>query len=51
MLVAIQHGVRVEAVAAAKSNFFTCPKCKDQLILKQGDIVIHHFGHYPGSVC
>jgi competence protein CoiA len=30
---------------------FYCPTCREQVILKQGRIVIAHFAHYPEATC
>ncbi|SED73817.1 Competence protein CoiA-like family protein [Rhizobiales bacterium GAS191] len=46
-----QDGIRVEASTALKGHIFVCPGCGDPVILKKGEIVVHHFAHYPGSVC
>lgn len=32
-------------------SVFTCPHCKDQVILKKGKVYVHHFAHKPGSEC
>ncbi|WP_194841021.1 competence protein CoiA [Sporosarcina cascadiensis] len=34
-----------------KQESFYCPQCKEQLILKVGDLVIPHFAHYQQSSC
>lgn len=34
-----------------KESAFTCPQCKDQVILKKGKVYVHHFAHRPGSEC
>ena len=33
-----------------KNNYF-CPCCDEKLILKKGEINVHHFSHAPGSRC
>ena len=30
---------------------FRCPECKLEVILKKGDIYVHHFAHNPGEGC
>ena len=30
---------------------FSCPACREQVILKQGRKVIAHFAHYPEATC
>ena len=30
---------------------FMCPGCRQEVILKQGYITIHHFAHKPGAEC
>lgn len=30
---------------------FTCPSCKNEVILKKGNIKIHHFAHKPPVTC
>ena len=34
-----------------KNETFHCPQCKEQLLLKVGDIVIPHFAHLQQSTC
>lgn len=28
-----------------------CPVCKDPVVARKGEVVQHHFAHYPGSEC
>jgi competence protein CoiA len=51
MLVAHLNNVRIEASSANKDGKFTCPKCNDTVVLKQGNIRVHHFAHRPDSIC
>lgn len=48
---AVHEGRRIEAWAAQKGGFYTCPKCHDEVTLKKGRIVIHHFAHRPPISC
>ncbi|WP_301107792.1 competence protein CoiA family protein [Sporosarcina sp.] len=34
-----------------KQESFYCPQCKEQLLLKVGNVVIPHFAHYQKSSC
>ena len=51
MLVALAEGTRVTASAAQRGGEFRCPYCGKELILKKGQVVIHHFAHKPPIVC
>lgn len=52
MLIALdEKNKKVLAEHAAKNQYYRCPSCKDPLILKQGEIVITHFAHYPKKRC
>lgn len=52
MLIALdEKNQKVLAEHAAKNQYYRCPSCKDPLILKQGEIVITHFAHYPKKRC
>lgn len=37
--------------AEKNGSAFSCPQCKDQVILKKGKVYVHHFAHRPGSQC
>jgi competence protein CoiA len=37
--------------AAREDGPFFCPECEEEVILKKGSIVIHHFAHYPEASC
>ena len=52
MLIGISdNGDRVIARDAIKKSKFFCPSCHEELILKKGDIKIHHFAHKAESIC
>ena len=51
MLVALSEGARITAAAAQRGGEFRCPSCGKELILKKGQVVIHHFAHKPPIVC
>jgi len=36
---------------ARRKELYHCPRCQEDVILKQGPIVIDHYAHYPGSQC
>jgi hypothetical protein len=37
--------------ATLEDGPFRCPECQCEVILKQGDIYVHHFAHNPGEGC
>lgn len=52
MLIAkTESGERIDARVAEKGLRYYCQMCDEKLILKKGDIKIHHFAHYPGANC
>lgn len=51
MLVALHENQRLDAFSAKKGPSYICPNCGEQVILKQGRIVIHHFAHKPPTDC
>jgi len=51
MLVANLNDKRIEADVAVKGQEFRCPGCNNEVILKQGRIVIHHFAHKVQTNC
>ncbi len=51
MLIALHENQRVDAFSANKGPTYFCPNCGDEVILKQGRIVIHHFAHKPPTDC
>ena len=51
MLVALHENSRLDAFSAKKGLSYVCPNCGDDVILKQGRIVIHHFAHKPPTDC
>lgn len=38
-------GTRISAFDADKNIKYISPCCNEELILKQGDIYVHHFSH------
>ena len=51
MLVAHFGQVRVRASVAIKGHTYHCPGCGQEVTLKQGRKVIHHFAHKPPVTC
>lgn len=51
MLVALHGNQRLDAFSANKGPSYACPNCGEEVILKQGRIVIHHFAHKPPTEC
>lgn len=53
MLIAkTESGERISAEVAEKGyDKYYCQMCDNKLILRKGDIKIHHFAHYPGVNC
>lgn len=53
MLYALLNGERISAEDANKSNkdFYKCPCCSSDLVIKQGDFKIWHFAHKSKNDC
>lgn len=52
MLVALDHGRRVEAEASLPSHTgYVCPGCGDRVILRAGRVRMAHFVHHPYVAC
>lgn len=52
MLTAINDkGQRVIGWEANKENSYYCPSCEEKLIIRQGEIKIHHFAHVAETKC
>lgn len=51
MLVALDGGQRLLADHASRGLDYRCPGCGEPVVLKAGEIVVHHFAHAPGSLC
>lgn len=52
MLTAMAESGKVLAMTAEKCQApFVCPECQDEVILRKGNINIHHFAHRSGSDC
>src|SRR6266852_636752 len=46
-----QSGEVMATEVSPEDGPFYCPACCEQVILKQGRIVIAHFAHYPEATC
>ena len=52
MLTAVdKRGNRVVGWEAKKESTYYCPNCEERLILRQGEIKVHHFAHVAESTC
>lgn len=51
MLVALQGTVRTHAASASKGPTYHCPGCRQEVTLKKGVKVVHHFAHKPPVSC
>lgn len=51
MLVAELEEKRIDALNAERGPTYFCPKCRDQVVLKKGRKVVHHFAHKPPTDC
>lgn len=51
MLVALLEQQRIVAAGAKKGPTYYCPGCAQEVILRQGRKVIHHFAHKPPVSC
>jgi len=51
MLVASLYGNRVEAEDAERHPDYSCPNCRQNVILKRGRIRVAHFAHKPPTNC
>lgn len=51
MLVALLEQERILASLASKGPTYYCPGCSEEVILKKGRKVIHHFSHKPPVTC
>lgn len=51
MLIALQDNTRIDAWGASRGLLYRCPNCHDEVILKQGRIVVPHFAHKPPTNC
>lgn len=51
MLVALMDGQRIHAGSALKGPTYHCPGCRQEVTLKKGEKVIHHFAHKPPVTC
>ncbi len=46
------NGIAIEGMVANNADGpFYCPKCKEEVHLKQGIVRIPHFAHFPESTC
>ena len=46
-----KSGKRFYAPDAERRPGYICPQCKERVMIKKGDVIVHHFAHYPGSNC
>lgn len=46
-----ENGLRVHIDEATKAGAYTCPACKEPVIMKCGRIVAHHFSHKERKNC
>ena len=46
-----QSGEVMATEVSPEDGPFSCPACREQVILKQGRKVIAHFAHYPETTC
>ena len=46
-----ENGLRVHIDEATKAGAYTCPACKEPVIMKCGRIVAHHFSHKARKNC
>lgn len=52
MLTAVNDkGQKVVGWEANKENSYYCPSCEEKLIIRQGEIKIHHFAHVAETKC
>lgn len=52
MLTAVSDkGEKVVGWKADKKNSYYCPSCEEKLILRQGEIKVHHFSHIAETKC
>ncbi len=52
MLTAVdKDGVQTVGWEAERESFYYCPDCKEQLLLRQGEIKVHHFAHLAETQC
>lgn len=51
MLIAELNGERKFAPHAKKGFEYFCPECGEEVLLKKGRIITHHFSHKSGSNC
>lgn len=52
MLTAVSDkGEKVIGWKAEKAGSYYCPGCEEKLILRQGELKVHHFAHIAESVC
>src|SRR5690349_11042424 len=43
--------IHISRVLNGKACACLCPKCRDPLIARQGDRLLHHFAHESGYAC
>lgn len=48
----VEDRAKLDASCTNKSDGpFACPKCQEDVIIRKGNIKIHHFSHLPFSTC
>ena len=47
----LADGALVEAASVERGPKYVCPVCADELVIKKGRIVVHHFAHRPPVTC
>lgn len=51
LIAADKNGNKVIGWEAKKEDNYYCPSCEEQLILRQGEIKVHHFAHIAENGC
>lgn len=46
-----KNNIRVCIDNVDKSEVFYCQECGEKLVQKRGEIIAHHFAHYPNTQC
>jgi len=51
MLIAIKDKSGVIATEAEKGHQYFCPECNEEVVLKKGKVITHHFSHKSTTEC
>lgn len=51
MLIAIKEGSGIIATEANKGCQYFCPECNEEVVLKKGKVITHHFSHKTNTEC